>query len=193
MAAKKTQKANTSSCSTTAAQRAAAARAPEDRRAPLPRDADAEEDSEGITPTANLNHQDLASLVSKDRVKVDGKLKKNRAMLLKCMEDLKDMSKQQTAVTQRVEELEAAMESMKEKGEEEDNIGDFFHCVCVSIVLNCHLPSEMPSKKSKKNSAQDFTGIPQIPSRRLPLFVWCFCELCQTSRILDVLLSLGNA
>ena len=173
VAAKKALKSNTSSSSTTAAQRAAAARAPEDRRAPLPRDADAEEDSEGITPTANLNHQDLASLVSKDRVKVDGKFKKNRAMLLKCMEDLKDMSKQQTAVTQRVEELENAMESMKEKvEEEEDNRGDFFHCV--SIVLNCHLLFRNAFKKAKKNSAQDFTGIPQIPSRRLPPFFLVF-------------------
>ena len=148
VAAKKALKSNTSSSSTTAAQRAAAARAPEDRRAPLPRDADADEDSESPTPTANLNHQDLASLVSKDRVKVDGKLKKNRAMLLKCMEDLKDMSKQQTAVTQRVEELEAAMESMKEKVEEEDNRGDFFHCV--SIVLNCHLLFRNSFKKSEE-------------------------------------------
>ena len=153
VAAKKALKPNTSSSSTTAAQRAAAARAPEDRRAPLPRDADAEEDSEGITPTANLNHQDLASLVSKDRVKVDGKLKKNRAMLLKCMEDLKDMSKQQTAVTQRVEELENAMESMKEKvEEEEDNRGNFFHCV--SIVLKCHLFRNAFKKSEEKLGAR---------------------------------------
>ena len=131
VAAKKGQKANTSSSSTTAAQRAAAARAPEDRRAPLPRDAEADEDSEGLTPTCNLNHQDLATLVSKDRVKIDGKLKKTRSMLLKCQEELKDMSKQHTAVTQRVEELEAAIESMKEKAEDEDR-GDFFHCLCVS-------------------------------------------------------------